>query len=224
MFDVYDGRTGERITEIVGDAVVGDILGGAHSFSADGAYMMLNVQTNEGEQWSVFDTDTGDAIHAGGGDDLDPTVDFRHHHLRQPPEQLRHRAARRRDTGGRRTATGRPHVDPQRHRRRPRLRPDRHPGDQRNGARLDRESGEQIGREIAIGRQAAGTGIAIARDGDLVGIFLDTEFAIWNYDVETWPALACEIAGRNMTQREWNDFGPQDADYRVTCPQFPPGG
>ncbi len=87
----------------------------------------------------------------------------------------------------------------------------------------DRESGDQIGREIAIGRQSAGTGIALARDGDLVGIFLDTEFAIWNYDIETWPELACQIAGRNMTQREWNDFGPRDAEYRVTCPQFPPG-
>ena len=86
----------------------------------------------------------------------------------------------------------------------------------------DRDTGDQIGREITIGRQSAGPGVAVARDGDLVGVILDTEFAIWNYDIESWPALACEFTGRNMTQSEWADFGPQDAEYRVTRPQFPP--
>ena len=51
VLDIYDGRTGERITEIVGELEAEEILGGAHSFSADGAYMMLSVQTTEGEQW-----------------------------------------------------------------------------------------------------------------------------------------------------------------------------
>lgn len=62
-----------------------------------------------------------------------------------------------------------------------------------------------------------------ARENALVGVILDTELAIWNYDIETWPDLACELAGRNMTQREWEDFGPQGVEYQITCPQFPPG-
>ncbi|MGI9607509.1 MAG: hypothetical protein ACR2P0_15370, partial [Acidimicrobiales bacterium] len=84
-------------------------------------------------------------------------------------------------------------------------------------------TGDQIGRAISIGRQAAGTDLATARDNELVGVILDTEFAIWNYDLDSWPALACDIAGRNMTEREWADFGPQGEPYRVTCPQFPAG-
>jgi WD40 repeat protein len=48
----------------------------------------------------------------------------------------------------------------------------------------DRETGDQIRRKIAIGRQSACTGVAVADDGNLVGIILDTEFAIWNYDIE----------------------------------------
>ncbi len=87
----------------------------------------------------------------------------------------------------------------------------------------DRETGDQIGNEIQIPRQQAGLDMTTARDSDLIGISLDSEFALWNYDIESWPALACDLAGRNMTQREWDDFGPQGVEYRVTCPQFPPG-
>ena len=50
---------------------------------------------------------------------------------------------------------------------------------------------------------------------------LDSEVGIWNYDVDSWSTLACDLAGRNMTLREWDDFGPSDEPYRATCPQFP---
>ncbi len=223
VVDIYDGRTGERIAEAGGQRDVGDILYGAHSFSADGAYMVVSVQTAEGERWSLIDTDTGDAIHEGGGEiPTRPWISGRTIYANLPNSF----DIERRDVETL-EVVGPPLVghtlilnaieDD--------LDSDRIVTQATNGTvRVwDRESGDQIGREIAIGRQAAGTGVAIARDGDLVGIFLDTEFAIWNYDIESWPELACEIAGRNMTQREWNEFGPRDTEYRVTCPQFPPG-
>ena len=42
----------------------------------------------------------------------------------------------------------------------------------------------------------------------------------WNLDVKTWPAVACEAAGRNLTLDEWERFGP-DEPYHATCDQWP---
>ena len=86
----------------------------------------------------------------------------------------------------------------------------------------DRETGDQIGREIAIGSQSTGSFVETARNGQIVTVMLTDSVAVWNYDIEAWPVFACELAGRNMTQREWDEFGPQDIEYRSTCPQFPP--
>ena len=44
---------------------------------------------------------------------------------------------------------------------------------------------------------------------------------IWNLQPETWPEIACQAAGRNMTPEEWEQFGPSDEPYRATCPQWP---
>lgn len=47
----------------------------------------------------------------------------------------------------------------------------------------------------------------------------------WTVDTRTstWVARACRIAGRNLTQAEWRQFFP-GSPYRLTCPQWPPGG
>ncbi len=44
---------------------------------------------------------------------------------------------------------------------------------------------------------------------------------LWNLDIESWPRIACQAAGRNLTGDEWKQFGPKDQDYRATCPQWP---
>ena len=46
---------------------------------------------------------------------------------------------------------------------------------------------------------------------------------VWNFDVETWPELACRRAGRNLTEDEWDRYLPPGEPYRVTCGEFPPG-
>jgi hypothetical protein len=46
---------------------------------------------------------------------------------------------------------------------------------------------------------------------------------LWNIDPSTWPGLACERAGRNLTPDEWNRYMPADEPYRSTCPQFSAG-
>ena len=46
---------------------------------------------------------------------------------------------------------------------------------------------------------------------------------LWNIDPSTWPAVACQRAGRNLTPDEWTRYMPADEPYRSTCPQFPAG-
>ena len=46
---------------------------------------------------------------------------------------------------------------------------------------------------------------------------------VWNIDPATWPASACERAGRNLTRDEWARYMPADEPYRSTCPQLPSG-
>ncbi len=41
-----------------------------------------------------------------------------------------------------------------------------------------------------------------------------------NTRISTWAARACRIAGRNLTQAEWQQFFP-GSPYRLTCPQWP---
>ena len=41
-----------------------------------------------------------------------------------------------------------------------------------------------------------------------------------NTRTSTWVARACRIAGRNLTQAEWQQFFP-GSPYRVTCPHWP---
>jgi DNA-binding SARP family transcriptional activator/WD40 repeat protein len=43
---------------------------------------------------------------------------------------------------------------------------------------------------------------------------------VWNLDTSTWFDIACRAAGRNMTRAEWQQFGPADAEYAATCPQY----
>lgn len=41
--------------------------------------------------------------------------------------------------------------------------------------------------------------------------------------IDTWPELACLVAGSNLTPEEWATYMPLDEPYRRTCPQFADG-
>lgn len=43
-----------------------------------------------------------------------------------------------------------------------------------------------------------------------------------NTRISTWVERACRIAGRNLTQAEWQQYFP-GSPYRLTCPQWPAG-
>jgi hypothetical protein len=43
---------------------------------------------------------------------------------------------------------------------------------------------------------------------------------VWNLDPDTWFGIACEAAGRNLTEEEWRSLGPRDRPPTATCPQW----
>jgi WD40 repeat protein len=69
------------------------------------------------------------------------------------------------------------------------------------------------------GADGAVTSLAFSSDNSI--LFSGTDagtIASWN--IEEWKQLACRLAGRNLTQAEWEQFFPSDS-YRATCEQHP---
>jgi hypothetical protein len=55
-------------------------------------------------------------------------------------------------------------------------------------------------------------------DGGAVAVNTSRGIAVWDLDPERLAAAACELAGRELTRREWDTYlGDEDA-YRATCP------
>lgn len=80
-------------------------------------------------------------------------------------------------------------------------------------------TGEQVGTDIPTWD---GTASGINGGEVFHGVTAGEHHAlIWNLDLETWPELACLVAGSNLTVSEWEQWGPADEPYRSTCPQFP---
>ena len=65
---------------------------------------------------------------------------------------------------------------------------------------------------------------SIAAGGDWAVTGSRDHFFVWNLDPAEWPVIACEAAGRNLTPEEWDRYAPTGADYRPTCPEWPPAG
>ena len=82
----------------------------------------------------------------------------------------------------------------------------------------DIEAGVQVGAPFPNDIQVSAGG----RSGDVLELVtaVDDNLLIWNLDTSTWFDTACEAVGRNMTQSEWDQFGPNDTEYRATCPQY----
>ncbi|HJR80786.1 MAG TPA: hypothetical protein VJ821_11985, partial [Anaerolineales bacterium] len=47
------------------------------------------------------------------------------------------------------------------------------------------------------------------------------EVILWNVDPQSWIEKACNIAGRNLTQAEWQQFVGPNIPYHATCLDLP---
>ena len=59
---------------------------------------------------------------------------------------------------------------------------------------------------------------AVRPDGLEMAIDVDGATSIWDLDPDHWMTAACTIAGRNLTQQEWDTYLSWAGPYRETCP------
>jgi WD40 repeat protein len=83
---------------------------------------------------------------------------------------------------------------------------------------FDVASGVQIGLPITISDDEV-TSIALALDGTTLaaGGGLEDGVALWDLRPESWIAAACALAGRDLTEEEWDNNIGDLAEYRSTC-------
>ena len=86
------------------------------------------------------------------------------------------------------------------------------------GRLWDVETGQLIGQPIASLADSSPTAVAGTRPGFVAATKRWVQY--WRFDPKEWPATACRLAGRNLTQAEWEQHGPRDQTYRATCPQW----
>ena len=79
----------------------------------------------------------------------------------------------------------------------------------------DLDSRMRLGESFPI-PQAVIPVAQFAGNGDLVIVNL-ADAAVWPTDPDRWERFACQAAGRDMTQAEWNDILP-DRPYQHVCP------
>ena len=64
--------------------------------------------------------------------------------------------------------------------------------------------------------------VAFSPDGKtLASAGRDGSVMLWNMDVASWLRLACAIANRNLTRREWAQYVGEDVSYQAPCPALP---
>jgi hypothetical protein len=54
-------------------------------------------------------------------------------------------------------------------------------------------------------------------DGGAVAVNTSRGVAVWDLDPERLAAAACELAGRDLTRREWDTYLGDAGEYRATC-------
>jgi outer membrane protein assembly factor BamB len=78
----------------------------------------------------------------------------------------------------------------------------------------------QLGDPIDTGRPIVegNAGPVLRPDGKTLAVNGRDGLAIWNLEPDRLADAACDVAGRNLTQAEWDAYLNDLGDYRVTCP------
>ncbi|MCG2786896.1 MAG: WD40 repeat domain-containing protein [Anaerolineae bacterium] len=77
----------------------------------------------------------------------------------------------------------------------------------------------QLGPNIS-GINSSGAGVKISPNGHVLAFVGEKRnVVLWDLRVESWLTKACHMAGRNLTNAEWDQYIP-DKPYRITCPSL----
>ena len=85
---------------------------------------------------------------------------------------------------------------------------------------FDVASRRRIGDPIAAFSPLIGAG-HLHPDGTHVAVNERDGVVIWDIDPDHLAAAACRLAGRNLTETEWNTYLDGFGSYRPTCPEYP---
>jgi WD40 repeat protein len=71
---------------------------------------------------------------------------------------------------------------------------------------------------VATGSESAWA-VAVARRGGglVVALAVETGIVLWDGEVDSWFERACELANRDLSRREWDQYVGADVPYRQTC-------
>jgi WD40 repeat protein len=88
-------------------------------------------------------------------------------------------------------------------------------GSEGTTALWDVRSGKRIGA-LLTGPSSSGMAAFDPTGHTLATAFQDGTVLLWEVDPAAWLKRACAIAGRRLTQQEWQDFLP-GRPYRPSC-------
>jgi WD40 repeat protein len=85
----------------------------------------------------------------------------------------------------------------------------------------DTEARQPFGAPL-IGHTNLVRSLAFSPDGQkLASGSADNSVILWAVNLDPWPARACRIANRNLTEAEWRTYIGPEQPYQLTCPEAP---
>jgi WD40 repeat protein len=79
----------------------------------------------------------------------------------------------------------------------------------------------EIGQAMS-GHEGPIHSLNITRDGEILMTASRDRIRVWELNPKAWQAKACQVAGRNLSLKDWSTFIPGEA-YRKTCSIWPEG-
>ena len=78
-----------------------------------------------------------------------------------------------------------------------------------------------LGDPIDLNRFFMDSAAVLRPDGRQAAAVSNQGIVVWDLDPAHWVVAACQVAGRNLTQDEWDQYIGDLAAYQRTCPEYP---